>query len=53
MKITKVITQTILGILIVDLTLVMILMIGVGLGEPVQHIPFWDSQVRTVVAIIS
>lgn len=38
-------------LILCDLFMVLLMILAVGSGADVQHIPFWDSQMRVIVSL--
>lgn len=47
------ISQTILGLAVVDAMVVFGSMLAIMQGQAVQHIPFWDVQIKFIVSILT
>lgn len=52
-KLFKEIFQGLAFLAFADAMIVMVTMLAIAQGENVQHVPFWDAQIRFVVSILT
>jgi Kef-type K+ transport system membrane component KefB len=39
-------------LIFMDIAMLILIVISIGLGEQVQHVPFWDKQIMFIVSLL-
>lgn len=53
MDILKISLSVVLAIVLIDVVILSFTILAIAMGQQVSHIPFWDMQIKAVVAILA